>query len=215
MDLSTNTETNSTEDSGNQSSQVVNPGNKILTVKLSKDNFVMWKVQIEFALEGHDLETFINDDLEPPPKRISVSENSSATEVNPEYTKWKKQDQLISSWLLGSMTENILEQVIHNCKFSREIWKCLLQIFNSRNKAQVMRMKNRLQTIQKGGMPLGEYFSQIKKKGGMPLSEYFSQIKKCIDALVAIGKTIDEEDHVLYILGGLGPDYDNLIDVAL
>lgn len=114
---------------------------------------------------------------------------------NPEYIKWKKQDRLISSWLLGSMTENILEQVIH-CKSSREIWKCLLQVFNSRNKAQIMRMKTRLQTIQ---------------KGGMTLNKYFSQIKKCIDALAAIGKVIDEEDHVMYIRGGLGPDYESMV----
>ncbi|MDV3194097.1 MAG: hypothetical protein Q8835_03595, partial [Sweet potato little leaf phytoplasma] len=131
----------------------------------------------------------------PPPKQIPITKGSIVMKVNPENAKWKRHDSLISSWLLGSMSDNILEQVIH-CKSAKEIWKCLLQIFNSRNRAQIMRMKTKLQTLQ---------------KGSMSLNEYFSQIKKCIDALSAVGKEVDTEDHIMYILTGLGPEYESMV----
>lgn len=117
MDSSTqiHTEAESAEGMEISSIAAVNPGNKISTVKLGNDNFLMWKVQIEFALEGHELESFILEDTEPPPKKIPVANDSNVTKLNPAYAKWKKQDRLISSWLLGSMTDSILEQVIH-CK---------------------------------------------------------------------------------------------------
>lgn len=40
----------------NQSTQVVNPGSKITTVKLGDDNFLLGKFQILAALEGNGLE---------------------------------------------------------------------------------------------------------------------------------------------------------------
>lgn len=148
MDSSTNTEVDLTVDLDSQSTQIFNPSNKISTAKLNNDNFLMWKVQIEFSLEGYNLGNFVNKDHDPPPERIPVSKDSTIMKLDPEYMKWKRQDNFISSWLLGSMSDNIIEQVIH-CKTAQEIWNCLFQIFNSRNRAQIMRLKIKLQTIQK------------------------------------------------------------------
>lgn len=84
-------------DSGSQTNLIANPGNKISTVKLNNDNFLMWKIQIELALEGHSLGHFIAKYCDPPFERIPVSESSTITKSNPEFLKWKKHDSLISS----------------------------------------------------------------------------------------------------------------------
>lgn len=45
----------------------------------------------------------------------------------------------------------------------------------------------------------------------MSLNDYFAQIKKCIDALATVGKRVDTEDHIMYILNGLRSEYESMI----
>lgn len=53
------------------------PGNKISIVKLNDDNFLFWKLQISTALEGYELDTFLEND--PPPKYQTNVGSSSST----------------------------------------------------------------------------------------------------------------------------------------
>lgn len=60
-------EVNSNLSSNSRVLLVINLGNKVSTMKLNNDNFLLWKFQVEFALKGHGLlETHIDENLEPP-----------------------------------------------------------------------------------------------------------------------------------------------------
>ncbi|KAA0035482.1 UBN2_3 domain-containing protein [Cucumis melo var. makuwa] len=86
--------------------QIFGSGNKISLVKLSDNNFLLWKFQILTALEAYDLENILESESEAPSKyltSIGISSTSATRTPNPEYKVWKYQDRLISSWLLGSM----------------------------------------------------------------------------------------------------------------
>ncbi|XP_022148749.1 uncharacterized protein LOC111017341 isoform X1 [Momordica charantia] len=74
MDSSANTEIDSTGTNGVQASQYINPGNKISTVKLTDENFLLWKFQVLTTLEGHGLESYIECDDDPPPKLIQIAD---------------------------------------------------------------------------------------------------------------------------------------------
>lgn len=60
-----------------------------------------------------------------------------------------------------------------------------------------------------------QYINKLQniKKGAMPQKEYFMKIQRYIDALALVGKSISRDDHILYILVGLGPEDDSLISV--
>lgn len=131
--------------------------------------FLHWKFQILTALEGYGLESHLVN--ETPPQSLTVQSDSSTAEastatttstLNPVYMQWKRQDMVITSWLVGSMTDDILPQMLH-CTSAKEIWTCLTQIFTTRNLVQMMKIKTKLQMIQKGGMSLKEYFSKIEQ----------------------------------------------------
>lgn len=47
----------------------------------------------------------------------------------------------------------------------------------------------------------------------MSLKEYFSTIQQCIDAFTSVGKIIPTEDNVLYLLVGLGDEYESIVTV--
>lgn len=51
------------------------------------------------------------------------------------------------------------------------------------------------------------------KKGGKTLKEYFKKIQHCVDSLASINKPISTYDHILYILVGLGSEFQSMIFV--
>lgn len=49
------------------------------------------------------------------------------------------------------------------------------------------------------------------KKGSLKVADYLLRIKKLVDALTYFGSLVSEEDHITYILSGLGLDYNALV----
>jgi len=79
---------------------LVNPGNQILTIRLSEGNYLLWRQQVITAARGYGL-THILLQGTPPPAMIEGQQN-------PIYDQWIQQDQLLASWLLASISEPIL-----------------------------------------------------------------------------------------------------------
>lgn len=71
-------------------------------------------------------------------------------------------------------------------------------VFSSKNAARAIDLKTILDLI---------------KKCNLSLHEYFTQIKNLVDSLTAAGKKVSHEDHVMYILRGLGIEYDSTVSV--
>lgn len=176
----------------------INPGSKTSTPKLDEENFLMWKFQVLITLRGHGLYKFIDSDYDVPSKFLNSADESSSTRTsNPEYDYWIRQDNLITAWLLSSMNTAIVAELL-DCKTSREVWSHLSARFSSKHMARVLELKTKLGTT---------------KKGTLGLQEYFTKIKNLVDALAVAGHSISHSDHVLYILGGLGPEYDPTVSV--
>lgn len=49
------------------------------------------------------------------------------------------------------------------------------------------------------------------KKGSLKVAEYLIRINRLVDALTYSGLCLSKEDHILYILSGLGSDYNALV----
>ncbi|XP_050946257.1 uncharacterized protein LOC103502987 isoform X2 [Cucumis melo] len=154
--------------------------NKISIVELNDDNFLLWRFQVVTALEGYDLEKYLDSSLEPPSQFFNVKVETPQPPLaclltnypnsKPRIQEVKTQDQLISSWLLGLMNEDILNQML-NCNSTKDIWANLHGIYFARCLAQAMQLKSKLQNI---------------KKRVVPLKEYFMKIQQCVDALASV-----------------------------
>ena len=59
------------------------------------------------------------DGLTSPSSTITLTINPETTGVNPAYVQWFKQDQLLLSWILSSLTEEVFSYII-SCKTSLE-----------------------------------------------------------------------------------------------
>ena len=110
-----------------------------IAVKLTEINYLIWKQQIMSTIRAFDLEPFLFEEQVVPP-RLIATEETSQLKMNPVYLPWKRQDQLLASWLQSSLTESILGLVV-GLTTSKQIWKALETSFASQSKAKMMQYK--------------------------------------------------------------------------
>ncbi|CAA0829144.1 Unknown protein, partial [Striga hermonthica] len=118
-----------------------------------------------------------------PPMRFIPGDKEGLLQVNPEYTSWQGQDQLLASWLISSLFESILISVI-GMNTSFQIWNNLESSLSTQSKARTMHYKIQLQNL---------------KKGNLNIREYVNQVKMYCDTLAAGGHTITEQDQIMHV----------------
>ena len=77
------------------------------------------------------------------PRRNESAIDQENGVVTAEYRNWKKQDVLVKSWLLASMSTQFTTRMV-GCDFSYQIWKRLEVFFASQFQAKVRQLKAKL-----------------------------------------------------------------------
>ena len=162
-------------------------------IKLSSSNYMMWSLQVRALLDGYDLASFIDSTVLPPLPTVEIAGVSSA---NPAYTKWKRQDRLIYSGLIGSIAETV-QPLVSTSKTSADIWNILAVTYNKPSRGHIQHLKLQLKHWTKGSKTVDEYVQGFITR---------------FDQLALLGKPIDREDQLEYILGGLPEDYKAISD---
>lgn len=97
--------------------------------------------------------------------------------------------------MLGSIFESLLISTV-GLSTAKEIWERLEFDFSSQPRAEIMQYKQQIRNI---------------KKGSLFMREYLHKIKGCCDILNASGYRVTYEDHLLYIMSGLGAEYNPIM----
>jgi gag-polypeptide of LTR copia-type len=123
-----------------------------LPLKLNHENYLSWKYLVLPHIRGHDLFDFLDGSHPAPPETI-------ITGFNQAYKIWSRQDQLLLAWLLGSISESIVSQVVH-CTTSTSLWTKLHHRFSSQSQASIMDLKMQLYSLQKGHLSMQNYLDK-------------------------------------------------------
>ena len=168
------------------------PNNQLLPIqiRLDRTNYQYWRIQVLAAVRAYDLEGFLLGTIPPPPTHLPPGNL-----VNPAYVNWQRFDQFLYHWLLNSITEPMMGHILH-CVSAVEIWNVFARIFVSRSKVRLLQVQGMLQST---------------KKGSDSIDEYVLKMKGYADSLAAAGERISEDRLCLYILGGLGPEFEATI----
>ncbi|CAL2240051.1 unnamed protein product [Prunus armeniaca] len=136
-----------------QTSNVVPPPSipSIVNIKLDRSNYPLWLAYIVPLLKSRDLLSFVDGTSECPPKTIARS-----TTVNPAYTTWVQQDQLILSWINSSLTPSVLFTVSRN-QTSRTTWQALEHRYASASHNNILHLHNELLRTMKGDLSVRDY----------------------------------------------------------
>jgi hypothetical protein len=84
----------------------------MITVWLTRENFLLWKTQAEPALHAVNLFGYVDGKIQAPSTTITEGARDAAVvTVNPEFLKWFQQDQTMMIELLSSISEDIVGQM--------------------------------------------------------------------------------------------------------
>jgi hypothetical protein len=140
----------------------VTPINSLVTVKLTKDNYLLWKTQIVPYLRGKRLFGFVDGIIYCPsptmPNPALATSQTTPTEIsNPNYITWTDQDQAVLSALVFSLSESILTHMV-GLSTSREVWVALERMFTSHSSTRPIQTRQFLASTKKGNLSISDYF---------------------------------------------------------
>ena len=130
-------------DSTPRSAPTLNHFTTPISLKLSDDNFLLWKQQVLATTNGLLLTAYLDGSAQP--SRSLVVANGSPPSSNSAYSFYKQQNSLLIAWLLASMTVPFLTKMV-GLELSFQIWSTLNTHFASNTRAQIKKYKLRLKT---------------------------------------------------------------------
>jgi histone deacetylase 1/2 len=171
-----------------------------VTEKLTKANFALWKLQVLPAIRGAQLVRFIDGTSPAPPEEITTGAGTDAkTEPNPAYTAWLALDQQVFSYIVASLTKDVLKQVT-TCATAAQLWKALEEMGASQTRARKVNTRIAHATT---------------KKGSMTVDEYVGKMRSLANEMASAGKPIDDEELVSYICTCLDIEFNPVVSAIL
>jgi hypothetical protein len=131
----------------------------------------------------------------PHPHTSTFADGSLTISTDPATLQWFRQDQLILSMLMATISDELLPQVL-GCRTAQELWNALAKTFASTARARMLSLHYELATANKGSSSIIAYFQRIKQISA---------------TLAAAKRPLNDFEFTSYLLAGLGPEYDPLI----
>lgn len=125
-----------------------------LQLNLDQLNYEIWSEIFSNHCTGFDVADHIDDSYEP-------------TEANPNNapptdTEWRKLDSIVKSWLYGTITPSLLQNIFQKNLTARQAWRNLHTLFRVNKTAKAIQLDNELRTISLGNMSITDYCTKIK-----------------------------------------------------
>ena len=165
--------------------------------QLTRSNFPIWRVQVLPAIRGAMAMGLLDGSEAAPPKTLAKEKDAAdATAApNPAYAAWLARDQIVLSYLVNSISPEILQHILR-LEHAAPVWSAVEKMFASQCVSKVTNLRVAIATT---------------KKLSMTTTAFFAKMQSLADALAAAGRPIDDDELVSFILAGLGPDYSNLV----
>lgn len=167
-----------------------------VTEKLTRDNFRLWRAQVLPAIRSAQLESYIDGTEKAPPKTIPAEKDSTQTMVNPEYVTWTVRDQHVLTYLVNSLSREVLAGVASHTT-AASMWAAISKSYASQSRSRILHLWNQLAAT---------------RKDDKSVVVYYSTLRGFADEMATAGKPLDDDDFVSHVLNGLDADYNPLIE---
>lgn len=162
------------------------------SIKLDRNNFLIWESVVLPLIEGNRLESHINGSGIIPLRYIP---GDAGVVSNPEYEDWFATDRMLVGWLRNTMMPEVSAQLLH-CKSARDLWIGARDLTSASTKARVMTFKSELHST---------------RKNSLRMEDYLGRMKNIADQLALAGAAISTEELVMHTLNGLDADYNAIV----
>ncbi|WVZ68985.1 hypothetical protein U9M48_017854 [Paspalum notatum var. saurae] len=138
---------------------------------------------------------FLDVSNKAPTPTLKIKKDDKAKD---EEEEWVAQEQQVLSYLLLSLSREILIQVV-SIPTAIGVWQAIKGMFSTQSRARVINTRMALATTVKGSSTVAEYVAKMRGYA---------------DEMASAGKKIEDEELVSYILAGLDADFDSLISAV-
>ena len=160
-------------------------------IKLTQENFPVWRKQIQSTLIGLDLLDFIDGSRVAPSQFLSEKDKTA----NPAFALWFRQDQILISALLGTCSDTI-QPLISSANTAKEAWDRLHQSFANVSRSRILSLKTKLAQ---------------NSKGTKPIAIFLNEMRAIADELALTQNPVSDDDLIVYIITRLGDDYSPIV----
>ncbi|KAK9111986.1 hypothetical protein Scep_019505 [Stephania cephalantha] len=116
-----------------------------LTIKLNLNNYHVWKALILPAIKGNKFDgVLLRTEKCPAPL------DPETGLPNPRYETWITIDQMLLSWILNPLSEDVMLQVIDSDISANEAWNIIADLCRAHNRAKIQQCRTAIQTTRKG-----------------------------------------------------------------
>jgi len=105
--------------------------------KLTSTNYLMWSRQVHALFDGYELAGFLDGSTPMPPATIGTD---AVPRVNPDYTRWRRQDKLIYSAILGAISMSV-QPAVSRATTAAQIWETLRKIYANPSYGHVTQLR--------------------------------------------------------------------------
>jgi hypothetical protein len=129
----------STSSASPTSNPIAPPSNygHFVTVKLTRDNYLLWQAQILPYLHSQCLIGYVTGAILCPSMTLPTANKTAPPVLNPAYEQWYEQDQAILSALLSSLSLEVMSQCLF-LKTSKQVWDKLDSLYAVQSQAIAM-----------------------------------------------------------------------------
>lgn len=121
----------------------------ILVMILLTNNFLTWSISIRRALVAKNILGFISGGVEEP-----IEE--------PNHSKWRRVDEMVTSWIINSMKKEI-DVIFIYCTSVRRLWIELEEQFGESNGPWIYQIQRQIASVEQGNFSVAIYYSILKK----------------------------------------------------
>ena len=130
--------------------------NNHLTTKLTSTNYILWVTQLTPILRGYNLLGHVDGTLTPP--AITLPDYTP----NPDYAIWLRNDQIVLSWIVNSLSDTVISQVV-GVSTAHAAWQRLAAAYASGSRAQIRQLKAQLAHLSQKNDDVAVYLTKAKQ----------------------------------------------------
>ncbi|CAL8139773.1 unnamed protein product [Prunus armeniaca] len=170
----------------------------VLTIKLELNTYPLWLVQIVPRLCSRSLMMFVDGTSTCPLAFHSDVAGKPTDKVNLAYEDWIQQDQMVLSWINGSLSPDVLATVARSTS-AHLTWLSLEKRYAFQNQNRLLQLRGDLpQTTQ----------------GVLSIADFLDKVNSLADNLALFGSSVSDSNLVAIIMNNMGPLYETTVSSA-
>ena len=170
------------------------PGMVLVSKQPNGDNYGTWCRSMRISLSAKNKLGFVDGTVTKPSKKTD----------HDEFSLWQRCNDMILSWILNSLDQDIADSVIYS-DTAHDIWEDLKERFSQSNVPRIFQIQRDIASLTQDQMSVAAYYTRLK--GLWDELASYSDVPTCTCGAMKDHAERDERNRVMQFLMGLNDSY--------